>query len=330
MGKTGAWLLMIRLLHDHLRSLQGVTVENLPLPLSLFLPSSSSLTHKQPNNQLSNSVESPVGSDQLQNHTHHNHHVCAHTAVSSSSKHSRIVSLEYLHDLLKSDDKDSKNSIKPSPTASPRDTPTRSLAESSSLSSSMPQTTGTGFAETRHVISISISPYMSYDFTHSCNECSKYVRGNIVVPPEILTFSLPVQSCHATSTGTGGERSVSIKWCIPTSQQKHAVIDGNRRTLERLKLPVMRVRGEKSPLLYPMTPVFTPTLGRDSSGLFNLFHHQYYHIHVLVTSESEFGKYCKAWPNHIIMALPDKVATGLGKEGIIHYIGPPRNDFQDP
>lgn len=70
---------------------------------------------------------------------------------------------------------------------------------------------------------------------------------------------------------------------------------------------------------HPLTPVFTPTLGRDSLGLFNLFHNQCSQLlHVLVTSESQFSKYCKAWPNHVIMALPDKEATGLGS--MYHYI----------
>jgi len=40
-GKTGAWLLMVRLLHDHLRSSQGVVVENPPASSSIFLSRTS-------------------------------------------------------------------------------------------------------------------------------------------------------------------------------------------------------------------------------------------------------------------------------------------------
>ena len=309
-GKTGAWLLVVRLLHDHLRSSQGVTVENSPLPVSMFLHSlqTKSLTSSPSTAPDSiNGNSPPQGAES--NHTPSER--CLVRATGSSLKRSQIVPLDHLQ-RLSSDD--SKDGIKLSPVAvSPRDTPTQSSAESSS---SVSVATGGGVVgggsfESRHVISISVSPHMSYDFTHSCNECSKYVRGSALTLPDILTFSLP---CSGAVGGgaTGGERVVNIKWCVPAMQQKHCIIGSNRKTLERLKLPVMKVRGEKSPLLYPMTPVFTPTLGRDSAGLFNLFHNQYYHIHVLVTSESEFGKYCKAWPNHLVMALPDKEATGLG------------------
>ena len=81
--------------------------------------------------------------------------------------------------------------------------------------------------------------------------------------------------------------------------------------LERLKLPTFKFKGEKAS--QPVTPIFTPTLGRDSSGLFNLFHSLPHHFHVLVTNLSEFKAYCKAWPNHIIMALPDQEVVGLGE-----------------
>lgn len=316
-GKTGAWLLMIQLLHDHLRSSQGVMVENYPLPPSMFLLSSLQklLTSNAVNGDSAKGSPTSGGSSHPHFHDHHYPTAggCAQSGTSAcvpSLKHSHIVPLEHLF-TLNTDSDESKDVIKLSPTLSPRDTPIQSSAESSS---SLP-VGGSGF-EARHVISISVSPYMSYDFTHSCNECSKYVRGNSLVLPEFLTFSLPCSPGGGQGGGQGGrvvEKGISIKWCVPSTQQKHCIISANRKTLEMLKLPVMKVRGEKSPLLYPMTPVFTPTFGRDSSGLFNLFHSQYYHIHVLVTSESEFGKYCKAWPNHLVMALPDKEATGLGK-----------------
>ena len=338
-GKTGAWLLMIRLLHDHLRSSQGVMVENLPVSPSMFLPSSlrkpsppttSSTTSTSSENSSTGEEKSPSSAHSRDRHFGHfssspraalaqsggASHVTG-SLSSSSLKHSRIVPLEHLRDLCLARE-DSKNAIKLSPTttiatpavvaASPRDTSVQSSAESTA---GLP--VGSNF-DARHLISVSVSPYMSYDFTHSCNDCSKYVRGTSLTVPDFLTFALP---CAPGRGVVGGESCISVKWYVPSVQQKHCVINNNHKTLERLKLPMMKVRGDKNPLLYPMTPVFTPTLGRDSSGLFNLFHNQYHHIHVLVTSESEFGKYCKAWPNHLIMALPDKEATGLGKEAAV-------------
>ena len=280
---------MIRLLQDHLRSSQGVMVENLPAPLGMFLP--SSLTNSL------RSIEPLSAGGEAQSHQDH----LLLGAVSPSLKHSRIVPLEFLHNLLKaSGDEESKVNIRTTtpPTLSPGGLPTQSSAESSSMA------LGTGL-ESRHVVSLSVSPHMSFNFTHSCTECSKYVRGSLLTLPEFLTFSLP---CRHSK-----DKSVTLRWCVPASQQRHCVIGSNHKTLERLKLPMMKVKGDRAPLSYPITPVFMPTLGRDSSGLLNLFHNQFYQMHILVTNESEFGKYCKAWPNHLIMAIPDKEATGLGE-----------------
>jgi hypothetical protein len=263
-------------------------VENLPVPLSMFLP--SSLT-----NGLCSFEPTSVGTESP-NHLLRN-------AVSASLKHSRIVPLELLHSILKkAGDEESKNNIKTTstPVLSPGGLPTQSSAETSSM--------GVGtVAESRHVVSLSVSPHMSFNFTHSCTECSKYMRGSLLTLPDILTFSLP---CRYST-----DKSVTIRWCVPASQQRHCIINSNRKTLECLKIPMVKVKGDRVPssTAGPLTPIFTPTLGRDSSGLFNLFHNQFYQMHVLVTSESEFGKYCKAWPNHLIMALPDKEATGLGE-----------------
>lgn len=297
---------MIRLLHDHLRSSQGVIVENFPIPLSMFLPPSLPRPLKASVTDCSTAGDREGGAQ---------NHLLAE--VSPSAKHSRIVPLEYLHSLLKGvGDDESKTGLKATPPlmTSPVATPIQSSAESSSSSSSLAPTS-TGFESRHDVISLSVSQYMSYDFTHSCNECSKYVQGNRLALSEFLTFSLPIQSTgHASSSATMETTSISVRWCVPATQLKHCVISPNRKTLERLKLPTMRLKGDKAPS-GPLTPVFTPTFGRDSSGLFNLFHNFFHQLHILVTSESEFGKYCKAWPNHIIMALPDKQATGLGKLG---------------
>ena len=289
-GKTGAWLLMIRLLQDHLRSSQGVTVENSPLPPSIFLPSSFQKNSSLESNPAcsSSEVEAEGRGD------------FAPAAVASSSRHSRVVPLDFLRDLLKAtSDEKTKSSIQTLPSVVPTATPTQSSAQMSSM-----PVGGAAGVEPRHVVSVSVSPYMSYNYTHSCTECSKYVRGNVLSLPEYLTFFLPSQH--------NAGKSVNLRWCVPASQQKHCVISSNRRVLERLRLPVSKLKGDKVPSS-PMTPVFMPTTGRDSLGLFNLFHNQFSQLHVLVTSESEFGKYCKAWPNHLIMALPDKEAAGLGE-----------------
>lgn len=290
-GKTGSWLLLIRLLQDHLRSSQGVMVEDLPLPFSMFLPSSP----PDPG-----CVEPPVTAGGRSGSCG-DHLSLARSAVPSSVKHSRIVLLEFLHGLLKrTSDEETKGGIKVPSTLSPGSLPTQSSAEVSTM------VAGTGGAEARQqVVSLPVSPHMSFNFTHSCTECSKYVRGSLLTLPAFLTFSLPCQYSK--------DKSVTLRWCVPASQQRHCVISTNFKTLERLKLPLMKLKGDRVPS-YPLTPAFTPTLGRDSSGLFNLFHNQfYYQLHVLVTNESEFGKYCKAWPNHLIMALPDEEATGLGE-----------------
>ena len=155
--------------------------------------------------------------------------------------------------------------------------------------------------ETRHTISLSIPPSVAYDFTHSCTDCSKYLRGSPVAHPEILTSVLPTEQGHIT-----------IQWHVPTYQQKYCVISPDRRSLERLKLPTLRLSTKEK--TQSLTSVFTMTLGRDSTGLLNLFHTLTDRLHVLVTSSGQFEKYCKAWPNHIVMALPDEgTLAGLGE-----------------
>lgn len=271
-------------------------VEDLPIPLSMFL--SSSLTAPLIAANLDSIKPLAVGgSSGGESGTSSQNHLLR-GAVSPSLKHSRIVQLEFLQGLLKrASNEETKNSVKVTPALSPGGLPTQSSAEVSTMA------LGTG-VEARHVVSLSVSPHMSFNFTHSCTECSKYVRGNLLTLPEFLTFSLPCQYSK--------DKSITLRWCVPASQQKHCIISSNRKYLERLKLPLMKVKGDRVSS-YPMTPVFMPTLGRDSSGLFNLFHNQFYQVHVLVTNESEFSKYCKAWPNHLIMALPDREATGVGK-----------------
>ena len=266
-GKTGAWLLMVRLLHDHLRSSQGVVVKSSPTPSSVFLT------------RLSQDDEAPLLSH-------------AALPLSPQSKCSTIVPLRHLQAMTRQSCED--NDRKPIISLS-EDSP-KSQAEFSTLSTTNSQN------EHRHTVLIPLSPYVAYDFTHSCTDCAKYLRGSPVSHAEILTSLLPTeQSGH-----------ISLQWHIPTYQQKHCVISPDRKTLERLKLPTLKLKGDKN-IPHPLTPIFTPTLSRDSTGLFNLFHSSFEGLHVLVTTSGQFERYCKAWPNHIIMALPEQDSLGLGE-----------------
>ena len=330
-GKTGAWLLMVHLLHSHLHSSQGVIVENPPAPSSIFV--SPNNFKEETRHQLLRNEEGVVSLPQL-----------SPTLALRSSKQSRIVSLECLERIAKLLALDVKNNSKPpklitlnNSNSSPshtqmtaRPTHTHQQLGSPPLSQAAAATSASSAATTHvHVaasdraslsststISLPLSSYMTYDFTHSCSECSKHMRGNAIAQAEYFSSSLPLASGATNSASTGADSvspqgHISIKWFVPASQHKHCVISQDRKVLERLKLPTFKFKGEKAS--QPVTPIFTPTLGRDSSGLFNLFHSLPHHFHVLVTNLSEFKAYCKAWPNHIIMALPDQEVVGLGE-----------------
>ena len=285
---------MIRLLHSHLHSSQGVTVENPPPHSSIF-----------------------VSPDDFKGEAHHGeekHHASSpqeHGSVALGSRQSRIVSLECLEKIAKTLNLDTKNNSKPPArlTTCTSSSPSRTAANPTQLGS-LP----TGHVTDSHsTISLPLSPYMTYDFTHSCSECSKHMRGNATAQPEYLSSSLPVASDAAGETHS----YITIKWFIPANQQRHCAISQDRKTLERLKLPTIKFKGEK--VSQPLTPIFTPTFGRDSSGLFNLFHSLPHHFHVLVTNLSDFKAYCKAWPYHIIMALPDQEVMGLGEACLLTF-----------
>ena len=296
---------MVKLLHDHLRSSLGVMVESVPLPISMFTPPPNPSTATR--GELSPGEGSSDGGRQDNSPQT--------TSPPATSRHSPIVPLDYLHEIFRNHNQDSET--KPQkPHLLLREMPTKTSTETSLHEVSI-LTDVSGHTNKRDIVCLPVSPYMAFDATHSCNECSKYVRGSPLSPAEFLTSILPppVGGRNLGGGGQGGGRRKEgslIKWCIPVSQQKHCVINNSSKILERLKLPMIKLKGEKSASQI-MTPVFTPTLGRESSGLFNLFHGQFYNLHVLVTSDSEFGSYCKAWPNHIVMALPDKAAMGWGK-----------------
>jgi len=144
-----------------------------------------------------------------------------------------------------------------------------------------------------NTVSISTSQYMAYDASHSCTDCLHLRQTQ---HSDTVLSHLP----------TAGGSPVVLKWHIPASQTDHCVLttDNGRSFLQRLR----QSRGREG----IRTPVFIPTTGRHSTGLFNLSHTDYQQLQVLVTTDNEFNKYCKSWPNMIIMALPDHHPPGLG------------------
>lgn len=291
-------MLMIRLLHSHLHSSQGVIVENPPLPSSIFV---------SPNDFKGETHHSE------EKHTNAISPLQQHGATMTGSRQSKIVPLECLEKIAKTLNLDSKNNSKPPANQKPLNSPSRPVANSTQLGSSP---TSSHLVDSPHsTVSLPLSHYMNYDFAHSCSECSKQIRGNVVAQPaEYLSSLLPVSSDAAA--GSQSQGYITIKWFVPASQQKHCLISQDRKMLERLRLPTVKFKGEKASQ-QPMTPIFTPTFGRDSSGLFNLFHSLPHHFHVLVTNLSDFKAYCKAWPHHIVMALPDQEVVGLGEAALL-------------
>lgn len=231
--------MLVRMLHDHLRSSKGVAVEMGTPVDSIFLQDSSS------------------------------------DPSSSDSKHSKIVSMEYLTEQL-CNGVDSKDFSK--------------------LSSSVATTIE---YKKPAVTMISTSPYMAYNVSHSCKECTS-------VPTPSTTPRLPGSLISKLPMKDGS--FIALKWHIPSSQAKHWLVGGEGK----MYLKLSHTASERNGAVRIRTPVFVPTMGRDMTGLFNLFHTGYEQLQVLVTVETQFEKYCKAWPNHIIMAIPNQDAIGLG------------------
>lgn len=223
----------------------------------------------------------------------------------SSSKHSKIVTLEYLTEHL-CNGIDSKPDLKfklPEVITGGK-SGARNITESSS--SVLPGFLQHSQPAANTTVSINISPYMAYDFTHSCNDCAPHKHTQISTnghnAVQYLESYLPLQAGPP----------LLIRWQIPASQLKHCVSVTSAVTkgpiLSWLKLPKVVEEGGLS----IKTPVFIPTVDRDLTGLFNLFHSGYHQLEILVTVQSQFKKYCKAWPNQIVMALPDSETVGLG------------------
>ena len=84
-----------------------------------------------------------------------------------------------------------------------------------------------------------------------------------------------------------------------------------------LKLPVVlppcaENRGPPAP---PISPVFSVSVGRESTSLLDLSHNLSDQLHVIVTLRSQLDAYVKAWPCHIVLGIPDCEASGRGERG---------------
>ena len=154
-----------------------------------------------------------------------------------------------------------------------------------------PQTTPTN--HTPNTI-LTLSPYAIHDSTHCCSSCTATTSTNC----SILSQSIP----------TSHDSHMTIRWCIPASMTKYCVIDKEHGVLERLCLP-----DQPDVNQFDDIPIFTPSLGRATSALLNLTHSGVTGLHVVVTVTSEMQSYMRAWPGHVIMALPDYEASGRGQ-----------------
>ena len=202
----------------------------------------------------------------------------------------RVVALSYLkqlhRELLENEDKKPFAELPPSP-----------LPPSSFFSSSTPHTTP-----------LTLSQYALHDSTHSCAACSaskKALPVATVASAKLFSQTFPM-SC---------DRHVTVRWYIPPSMTKYCVLDVEKRVLERLCLltePVERLDTQDENLFH-LLPVFTPSVGRDSTALLNLAHSRSDGLHVVVTTGQDMAGYMRAWPGHMIMSFPDNEASGRGQ-----------------
>ena len=121
-----------------------------------------------------------------------------------------------------------------------------------------------------------------------------------------------------------GNEVVNLYWHIPLSWEAYFSINDGRQTISSLKLPVASRTGastEEAASRHVKTPIFIPSAGRYQQGLFNLYYamNQLPFVAVIVVKLSELNFYACAWPNHIIMALPQS-AEQLGLGAARHWI----------
>ncbi|KAI6659295.1 GREB1-like protein isoform X2 [Oopsacas minuta] len=134
----------------------------------------------------------------------------------------------------------------------------------------------------------------AYDKSHSCPHCVEYYgRLN----------NLAIELTYKMNNGQGPQ----LKFYIPQQHIVNFQYTANK-TLVRMNLAFYERENPMKPENFICrTPIFTPSTGRAKSGLFNLAHvmkHQK-HIHIIVVNENEVFEYRKKWPTHIIMAVPN-------------------------
>lgn len=204
--------------------------------------------------------------------------------------HSRVVAPGYLkqlyQELLENEDKKLFSSLPPSPPH--ESTPTHQATPT-------PTTT------------LTLSPHAIQDRSHSCATCSEHLKSSMSSNYTILTQSFPISH----------DSHVTAKWCIPSSMNKYCIMDREKQVLERLCLPTIPVRETDGPdpNLLSQVPIFIPSVGRETPALLNLSHSGFTGLYVVVTVMGEMQTYMRSWPGVMIMALPDKEATGRG-EGV--------------
>lgn len=177
---------------------------------------------------------------------------------------------------------------------------------------------------------VTVSLPCTYDAFHRSEATRQYREG--VSQPS----SMSRRGSRAASLGESrslhplqytlvdGNDVVNLYWHIPSYYEGFFCINDGRQTISSLKLPVMSHTGvlhEDGPARAVKTPVFIPSTGRYEQGLLNLFYalNQSSHIAVIVVKLSELNFYACAWPNHVIMALPQS-AEHLGLGAARHWI----------
>ena len=204
----------------------------------------------------------------------------------SGGTHSCVVAPGYLKqlykELLENEDRKPFSSLPPSP---PHQTPPTSSPELT------PSTT------------LTLSPYAIHDSAHSCASCTANLKRSLYSDYKILRQSFPVSH----------DRDVTVKWYVPASMTRYCVMDAEKQVLERLCLP-SDPASKAEANRFQEVPIFTPSVGRDSSApLLNLSHSGFDRLHVVVTVMGELQSFMRVWPGHMIMAFPESDAKGKGQ-----------------
>ena len=202
-------------------------------------------------------------------------------------KYSRVVSMELLqHIYTEQEEKEEKKILSlPPPSSSPPDPPSPPSSPHTSL--------------------LLLSPFAAHDSTHSCVACSAQKQPPPPPSSPLLPQFIPLPD----------GRTLSLLWSFPLSKATQCVFNSSSFVL--LKLPLVpSARAEnRGPPTPPISPVFSISVGRESTSLLDLSHNLSDQLHVVVTLHSQMDAYVKTWPCHIVLGIPDSEASGRGKGG---------------